>query len=186
MTPKGPQRSILVSDDRRLPDPLPQLARMRPGQMLLARHYDHADRAGLFATWAKAARPRRVRMLVAGDWRLAARVGAAGLHLPEHMARQACLAPALGWVRRRGLMLTVACHSRSALARARSLRADLAILSPAFATASHPGAKVIGPTRWRIWAGVAGLPVVALGGVNPRNIRQLVQATGFAAIDGWR
>ncbi|MBF0323958.1 MAG: thiamine phosphate synthase [Alphaproteobacteria bacterium] len=178
--------AILVSDDRRLPDPRPALARIRPGAFLLARHYDSPIRADLIAGWAKLARARRVGLLVAADWRLAARLGADGLHLPEHLARHGCLAPALGWVRRRRAVLTVACHGQAALARASALNATAALLSPVFPTASHPGAAAIGPARWRLWARRAGLAVIALGGVGQRQVRFLRPAAGFAAIGGWR
>jgi thiamine-phosphate pyrophosphorylase len=130
------------------------------------------------------ARRRRLVFLVAGgDWRLAAAVRANGVHLPEGIAA-ALVAPGLRLWLRRGRMLTVACHGRRGLARARALGADAALLSPVFHTASHPGAPGLGALRFAQWAARAGVPVVALGGVNARTAKALRHAAGVAAIGG--
>lgn len=181
-------RSILVTDSRRQPDPVAAAARLRPGSGILLRHYDDPGRVQLAATLARLAARRHLVLLVAGDWRLAARVGAAGLHLPESMARGAVLAPLLGWARRRGKLLTVAAHSPAALALARRLGASAALLSPVFPTLSHPGAATIGPVRFAQWSRKAGLPVVALGGMNALTWRRLRPAgpAGMAAIGAFK
>lgn len=175
-------RLLLVTDPVRLPDPLAAARRLPRGAAIVLRHYDHPGRARLAEELAALARRRHLALLVAGDWRLAARVGAAGLHLPEGWARTGVLAAALGWVRRRRRLLTIACHSPRALARAAGLSADAALLSPVFPTASHPQAKTIGAVRFAAWSRRAGLPVVALGGVTGRSARRLPGAAGFAGI----
>ena len=178
---------LLVTDEARLPDPLAAVASLPPGSGVLLRHYGDQRRLALATAIAALARRRRLVLLVAGDWRLAARLGADGLHLPEGLARHGVLAPALGWWRRRHRLLSVACHSPAALGRAARLKADAAILSPAFATASHVGAKPIGPLRFGLWARRAALPVIALGGVTRRTARQLPKtAAGLAAIGAMR
>jgi thiamine-phosphate pyrophosphorylase len=175
---------VLVTDTARLPDPAAACRRLKRGAGVLLRHYDAPDRPLLAARLAALARARRLTLLVAGDWRLAAAVGAAGVHLPEGMARRGVLAPLLGWVRRRGRLLTVAAHSPAALGRARRLGADAALLSPAFPTRSHPGAPAIGPLRFAAWARRAGLPVIALGGVDAATAARLraCGAAGLAAV----
>ncbi len=62
-------------------------------------------------------------------------------------------------------------HSLRELARARGAVALL--LSPAFATRSHPGAAPLGPLRFRLLAAQARVPVIALGGMNPRTAKRL-------------
>lgn len=175
---------VLVTDDRRLPDPAPAMARLPPGSGVLLRHYDAADRVALARRLAALARRKRLCLLVAGaDWRLAAAVGAAGVHLPEGVARSLADPGLRLWIRR-GHVLSVACHDRAALARAAKLGADAALLSPVFATASHPGAATLGAGRFALWARAARLPVLALGGVNTRTSRALRFAAGVAAISG--
>jgi thiamine-phosphate pyrophosphorylase len=63
------------------------------------------------------------------------------------------------------------------------VRADAVVLSPVFATRSHPGATPLGPLRFRLLARRAGLPVIALGGMDARRARR-IGATRWAAIDG--
>ncbi len=62
-------------------------------------------------------------------------------------------------------------HSLRELARARGAVALL--LSPAFATSSHPGATPLGPLRFRLLVAQARVPVIALGGMNPRTAKRL-------------
>jgi thiamine-phosphate pyrophosphorylase len=85
------------------------------------------------------------------------------------------------------VILTVACHDRAALARAKALGADAAFLSPVFPTASHPGARGLGGLRAALLARQAGLPVLALGGVSARRAAALTKQgfRGFAAVRGW-
>lgn len=176
---------FLVTDDRRLPDPVPAMRRLPAGAAVLFRHYAAVDRPALAARLCRLARQRRLVFLVAGSqWRLAAAIGADGVHLPEAVARRLCDPGLRLWWRRRRKVLTVACHGHGGLARAAMLGADGALLSPVFATASHPGGSFLGPLRFSRWARQSQVPVVALGGVNRRTIRRLYGAAGVAAIGG--
>lgn len=175
---------ILVTDDVRLPDPVAAMAKLPAGAGVLLRHYQTPDRPALARRLAALTRRKRLVLLLGGsDWRLAAAIGAQGLHLPEGLARRLA-DPGLRLWLRRGHLLSVAGHSRAALARAHALHADCVMLSPVFPTASHPGAPVLGPTRFALWARQARLPVVALGGVTRRTARALRFAAGIAAISG--
>lgn len=181
-TPFGGPALVLVSDPVRLADPRGAMVGLPAGSGVLLRGMDETTAGPVI----RLARIGRLRVVVAGDWRLAARLNAAGLHLPESMARGGVLAPALGWLRRRGGWLSVACHSRAALGRARRLGAHCALLSPVFATQSHPGAKALGSLRFAALARLARLPVLALGGVDETTARRLIpgSAAGIAAITG--
>ncbi|MEY4239472.1 MAG: hypothetical protein RL339_2073 [Pseudomonadota bacterium] len=71
-------------------------------------------------------------------------------------------------------------HADATLATAHSLRelrrvhrAAAVLLSPVFATRSHPGAKVLGPLRFRLLAARSPVPVIALGGMTPGAARRL-------------
>jgi thiamine-phosphate pyrophosphorylase len=177
-----PPRLLLVTDEIRLPDPLTAMKLLPPGSGVILRHYATDQRRNLGKAVAALARRHRLVLLVAGDWRLAAEIGADGLHLPEGLARHGLLAGALGWVRRRRRLLLAACHGPLALGRARALGVDAALLSPVFPTESHPGAVSIGAVRFGLWAKRAGLPVIALGGMSLHRLRRLPLAAGLAAI----
>ena len=74
-------------------------------------------------------------------------------------------------------------HSLAELAQASHARADAVLLSPVFATRSHPRAAAIGPVRFRLLAAHATMPVIALGGMTPATARR-IQWPLWAAIDG--
>ena len=180
--PLGLPALILLSDRRRLADPVAAAARLPRGAAVILRHYDAPDRAELAYRLARTCRARGVALLVAGDGALAAAVGAAGLHLPEAMIG-ACAT----WRQRRPTwLITAAAHSLPALRRARVAGADAALLSPVFATTSHPGARPIGALLFARLVRASGMPVYALGGVNRATAPRLrgSGAVGIAAISG--
>lgn len=174
---------VMVTDWARARDPLPLAEALPKGAGLVFRHYEDPDRVTLARKLAALAKRRRLFLVVAADWRLAAKLSAAGIHLPEGLARSGRLAPLLGWARRYGKTITMACHSPSALALAARLGINNAVLSPAFPTASHPGAPAIGALRFRLWARQAKLPVYALGGMDAGKMRALGGIAGFASVD---
>ncbi|NQV81346.1 MAG: thiamine phosphate synthase, partial [Alphaproteobacteria bacterium] len=131
---------ILVTDEHRMPDPFPAIAGLRAGDAVLLRHYGAPDRRDLAYALAAACRAARLRLIVGGDVALAQTIGAHGVHFPEKFATRARLA----WHARRGFLVTAAAHSWRALVAAHRLGADAVLLSPIFATASHPGAAGIG------------------------------------------
>lgn len=106
---------------------------------------------------------------------LARELDADGLHLPGRMP------PPAGW---HG-PLSVAAHHPADLERAAALGATFALLSPLFATRSHPDAPPLGPQRFAALAAASGIPVLALGGLTPGNAGQARAsgAAGLAAID---
>lgn len=128
------------------------------------------------------ARARGLTLLVGGDARLAAALAADGLHLPERLARRA---PRL---RRPGWIVTCAAHSLMAARRAKAAGADAVVVSAIFPSASPSAGPAIGPVRLARLARQAGLPVYALGGVNNKTARRLLDAglAGLAAVDGLR
>ena len=174
---------LLLTDQWRLPDPLPSVAALPPGAGVILRHYDDVGRERLGLALRRLCRRRGLWLLIAGDWRLAARLGADGVHLPERQVGRGVPPP-----RRPDWLVTAAAHSRAALWRAARAGADAALLSPVFATASHPEATVLGPLRFAALAGAAPLPVYALGGVDALTGKRLNRsgAAGLAAISGLR
>ena len=155
----------LFTDARRLPDPRAAVARLPRGLGgVVLRHDGEAGRRALGQDLARICRARRLALVVAGDARLAAALGA-GVHL-RGGRWPGSLRP------RRGLV-TSSAHNPAELRRARRASADMVFLSPVFATASHPGAHGLGLLRWSRMACVAGLPMAALGGIDGASIRRL-------------
>jgi thiamine-phosphate pyrophosphorylase len=155
----------LFTDARRLPDPRPAVARLPRGLAgVVLRHDGEPERTALGRDLVRICRSRRLALVVAGDVRLAAALGA-GVHLRAGRWPSA--------VRRCRCLITSSAHGPADLRRARLAGAELAFLSPTFATASHPDALALGPVRWVRWARTASLPVAALGGVDGFSVRRL-------------
>lgn len=177
---------VLLTDRARLADPRPVLARLPRGSAVILREY-HAgmgDRASAreARALARTCRARGLKLIVAGDLRLALAIGADGLHLPEWMVRRAGLGARPGR-RRPGLLLTAACHSLPALRAAVRLGADAALLAPVLATASHPGAVTLGPLRFARLVRCCPIAVYALGGMDGAGARRIA-GSGAAGIAG--
>jgi thiamine-phosphate pyrophosphorylase len=158
---------ILMTDDDRLPDPLAAVRALPRGSAVIVRARQPERRAQLLGA-IRAIGDRIV--LVADDPSLAAE--ADGLHLPERRAYEAAhwRARFPRWV------VTAAAHGP------RLPDADAVLLSPVFATASHPGAHTLSAVRANIIAAQSCVPVYAMGGVTARNARLLHGFTGIAAI----
>lgn len=151
------------------------LARLPRGSGVIFRHYHlgSADRRARFDELRRAAH-RLGHLIVLSDtpaearkWRADGAYGDAG-RLIKGTAT---------------LRLATA-HSLREIAAARRARADAVLLSPVFATRSHPGAKPLDPIRFRMIASLSSLPVIALGGMNSRRARRLKWCK-WAAIDGF-
>jgi len=152
----------LFTDAARLPDPLPAIAALPPGLCgVVFRHDDVPERAALAARVAALCRARRLALCVAGDARLAASLGA-GLHC-RGGARLKLRLP-------RGALITASAHGVVELRRARRAGAAAIFVSPVFATASHPGARVLGPAGFARLARGGG--VAALGGITAATARR--------------
>lgn len=163
----------LFTDDVRLPDPRAAAAALPRGLGgVVLRHDFDPDRAALGRDLARICRARRLALVVAGDARLAASLGA-GLHLREGRRLRGARA-------RRPV--TSSAHDGAGLFLAWRSGATLAFLSPAFATASHPGAAALGAWRWSLMARRARLPVAALGGIRSHNAARLCRCAGIGAI----
>jgi len=169
-----------MTDRHRLVDLEAALDRLPRGAAVLFRDYDAADRAARAGRLAEQCRSRRLLLIVAGDAGLANRVGAAGLHLPQHQVRRTGR-----WRRsRRGWLITAAAHDAAAVTAAARCGADAAILSPVFPTASHPGQPTLGPHRFAALVRHSTIPIYALGGINAASSRRLKDsgAAGLAGI----
>jgi len=162
-------RLWLFTDGQRLPDPrasVAQLPRGRAGVVL--RHDRDPARSTLGHDLARICRMRRLTLVVAGDVRLAARLRA-GTHLRGGRWPASPRPPGL---------VTSSAHSIPDLRRARAAGASLIFLSPAFPTATHPGAPSLGPLRWAAMARAAtartaSISIAALGGVDGRTLPRL-------------
>jgi thiamine-phosphate pyrophosphorylase len=174
---------VFLTDIERMPDFGPVISALPRGSLVILRDYRHPQRQKLGERVAAVARSHGHFLLVAGDAELAGSLSADGMHVPEFKLKDL---PRIR-SRRPDWMFTVACHGAAQLHRAWQAGADAALLSPVFPTASHPGARTLGPVRLALLVRSARLPVYALGGVNSRTAPRLAHSgvVGIAAISGW-
>ncbi|MBA4353270.1 MAG: thiamine phosphate synthase [Novosphingobium sp.] len=146
------------------------LARLPRGSALVFRHY-HLSPA-----------PRRVRFERLARIARAHGISVIGARLPRGWKVDGVYGTAGEIARGHGLRLATA-HCLAEIGRAVRAGADAVLLSPVFATRSHPGAAVLGPVRFALIARQSPVPVIALGGMTRGRAANL-RVHGWAAIDG--
>jgi thiamine-phosphate pyrophosphorylase len=143
------------------------------GSGVVFRHHETQppERASLAARAAAACEERGLVLAVAHDVGLARTLGAALVHNPDRDAR--------------GLAVSRSAHSIEEAQAARG--ADLLFVSPLYATASHPGANLLGLDQALAIARAGGTAAIALGGMDEEKGRKAMAAGfhGWAAIDAW-
>lgn len=164
----------LLSDARTDAALGPALRALPRGAGFVFRHYHlpPAERAARFRALARLCRLRGIVAVWAGPPAEARRHGADGCYGAAGMIGAGPRLLRLGTA-----------HSLREIAACRRARADFVLLSPVFATRSHPGASGLGPVRFLLLARQARRPVLALGGMTAARARRLPVA-GWAAIDG--
>ena len=178
---------LALTDPIRAPDPFDALASLPAGAGLIWRAYDVAARRSDVLALARAARARGCFLLIAGQPALA---GAAdGLHLAEHMLNNPYTDRSSTRARRPkpDYIVTAAAHGESAIIAAARAGVDAVLISPVFATRSHPGAAALGVTRFARLAQLAaslGLGAYALGGVTGDEKHRRLTGSGLTGIAG--
>lgn len=145
------------------------------GSGFIYRHYhlNDPDRWARFRALRRVARACDHTVILADSALTAAEWGADGIYG----------APKSLYPTRAGLLHLATAHNLAEIGLANRLGADAVLLSPAFATRSHPGGNVLGPARFRMLAQHSNAPVIALGGMDERRAYGL-DWDRWAAIDG--
>jgi thiamine-phosphate pyrophosphorylase len=173
---------LFFTDPARTPDPAVVAETLPRGAAVVFRAFGAADAEAVGRRLKAIARRRGLKLLVGADEKLAARLGADGVHLPERWAAKSRGLKQVhpGWI------VTCAAHSPAAARRAKAFGADAAVVSAVFPSRSPSAGPPIGPVRMAQIARAAPLPVYALGGVNEKTARRLKDAglAGLAAVDG--
>lgn len=175
MPPRYP-RLWLMTDERQGDALWDALATLPAGSGVIFRHYALAagKRKRLFLRVRQMARRKRLILILAGGPKQARAWRADGYH-GRHR----------GFAYPELLHTAPAHHIREILVAARA-GAGLVLLSPVYATRSHPGGRPLGRVRFGLISQRSPRPVVALGGMNRERARHLdaLGSYGWAGIDG--
>jgi len=175
---------LAFTDPERTRDPEAMARRLPRGAALVFRAFGAADAEARGARLLAIARQRGLVLLIGADARLAARLGAHGVHLPERLAHRARRLKAAhpGWI------VTAAAHSARAARLALAAGADAAVVSTVFPSRSASAGAPMGALRLAILVRRADGPVYALGGVDNKKARLLkgTGVAGLAAVEAFR
>ncbi|WP_430422564.1 thiamine phosphate synthase [Phenylobacterium sp.] len=174
---------MFFTDPVRTPDPEAIAARLPAGSAIVYRHFGAPDAEARARRLLAIAGLRKLQLLIGADATLAARIGAHGVHLPERHAYQARRLKQI----RPGWIVTSAAHSFAAARRGEADAVVISVVFPSRST-SAAGSRALGPVRLAALVRAAGRPAYALGGVDNKKARRLIDAglIGLAAVDGLR
>ena len=178
---------VLMTDDKRLPDPEPAIRALPRDSMVIFRHYDHPMRAQIGAKLRTICRAKGIPFLVANDVALALKLDADGMHFPEYRA----LTDPDIYLRIPGnFMRTSACHAPKTIQRLgllpKTALPDGVLISPIFPTQSHPGANPMSRADIRQISRMChmlGITPIGLGGITAQTIGNL-RTSALASIAG--
>jgi len=174
-------RFFVMSDEKRLPDPVALIPYLPKGCAIILRHYQAPKREQIAKRLIKAAHRREIKVLIAGgDAKQAQRCGADGVHYPEYALNKL---PGKPRKPKKPWLTSAAVHNPKAAYKAKQSNIDFAVVSPIFPTESHPGATTLGPLRATKMGKLTGKRWIALGGVTEETAKQLRQS-GFWGIAG--
>jgi len=180
----------LITDRRLQPDlaahAVRALAHLPPGRVLVQlREKDLGGRELLRLSHALVAACHAAgqRLVVNDRLDVALASGADGVHLPAAGIPASDARRLLG----PGALVGVSCHSADEVRRARDAGASFASVSPIYDT---PSKRAYGPPVGLAVlreAAALGLPVIALGGITPARVPEVIAAgaQGVAAIRAW-
>lgn len=180
----------LITDRALAPDPVARaaatLAGFPPGRVAV--HLREKDLGGaallaLARALVAACHARGQLLLVNDRIDVALAAGADGVHLPSAGVRPADARGLLGPT----ALVGVSCHSADDVRRARDGGASYATFGPIYDTPSkRPYGAPVGVAALREAARL-GLPLVALGGIDPDRVAEVraAGAAGVAAIRAW-
>lgn len=174
---KGLPHLLFFTDPARTPHPEAVAERLPRGAAIVFRSFGASDAFNRGLRLKAIARRRGLKLIVGADDRLAAALGADGVHLPERLAFRARRLKAA----RPGWIVTTAAHGPATARRAAAWGADGVVISAIFPSTSPSAGPPIGPLRLAAMARTVRAPVYALGGVNNETARHLI-GTGLAGL----
>jgi len=167
-------RAWLMTDERMGEQLWPAIDRLPIKHSgIVFRHYRAANRTVLAERIAEICHRRSLTLAIAGDVELSRLLRADLVHNPAEPPRD--------------MPFSRSVHSLDEAEAARDEGASLVFVSPVYPTRSHPGRTPLYRPRALRIARTAGVPAIALGGMNSLKFARLRREGfyGWAGIDAW-
>lgn len=174
---------VFMSDPERTPDLLKIAQQLPEGAALIYRHFGAKNRKSIARKLRRISYEREIQLLIGQDIGLAMDVGADGVHFAERdLAKGRALHEEYPEV-----LITGAAHSLDAVHMCVQNGFDAAIVSPVFKSDSPSAGAPLGIEAFIYLRRTVDIPLIALGGINPRNISALLGsgASGIAGVSGF-
>lgn len=168
-----------LTDPARTPDPAKAVLGLPRGTVVVYRAFGAPDRLAVARALRQVTRERGLKLLIGLDWRLAAAVGADGVHLPQRLMR---VGPGLRR-RRPDWLISAAAHDAAAVVAGGRMGLDALLVSAVFPSRSASAGRALGTVRFAALTTKSRAPVIALGGVNDVTAPRL-RSTGAAGLAG--
>ncbi len=174
---------ILMSDPERLPDICAAAQRLPERAAIVYRHFGHHDRLKTVQRLRQITLARGQQLLIGADPVLAIEVGADGVHFKRD---EAVALPMIWRARCPDWIITMA-----GLKNGRAYTGDISCLdglfvSSVFESISPSAGAPIGVDAFKTLCKALPVPVIALGGIESGNARELIGsgAAGIAGVSG--
>lgn len=170
---------LLMTDSERLPDPAPYIPFLPKGSAIIIRAKQTTEKIKQIKALKQACKKQRVLILVSDSPKLALRYRLDGVHFSEK--KLLSMGPKEN---RPNWLTTCAIHNLKSLKAAEKLNITAGLVSPCFATQSHPGQKSLFLWQRKRLMASPKVRFYALGGVNKRTGALLYgeKIVGFAGI----
>ena len=163
------------TDEDKTKDIINILHRLPTYSGIVLRNYCSKDRKTIIKNVLRLAKRKNFMVLMASHPRVHGNIN--GLHLPkwEYKCRR----------NTKEQIISVSAHSLKDKRKIINTKADIIFVSSIFHTNSHPKRKHLGIIRFGLLARSLARPVIALGGINNKNIKKLKHfpISGVAAIE---
>lgn len=168
-------RLILMTDDDRLADPASIIPSLPAGSAVIVRSRSDSRREQCAHAISNLCRHHQITLLISYNAPPAKLIGD-GVHVPQEGRKNW---RQTDFCRLQPCLVTTSAHDLAAAQRGTAWGADAILLSPIFATQSHPGAKSLG-----VWRGAAisrhlNIPTIALGGMDDVTISRALNLKFF-------
>ena len=163
------------TDEDKTKDIINILNRLPTYSGIVLRSYCSKERKTIIKIVLRIAKRKNFMVLMASQPRVHGNIN--GLHLPkwEYKCRK----------NTKEHIISVSAHSLKDKRKIINTKADIVFLSSVFHTNSHPKRKHLGIIRFGLLARNLARPIIALGGINNKNIKKLKHfpISGVAAIE---